>query len=168
MRAKSERTLTKRLKRQAFSRLDRARIRAKKQAGNRPRGGDMDRRKLLGGASAGILAFAGGAMAQNRPPQAPPQPQPPAAQPAPQPKLSFEDVIRRARELAGLAYEAPPPLPDALSRLDFDAWRDIRVRPERAFLNQGGSAFRLQAFHPGVLYTRPVVINLIREGVAAP
>jgi periplasmic glucans biosynthesis protein len=129
----------------------------------------MDRRQLLGGASAGVMALAAaGAMAQNRPQQAPPQPQPAAPQAAPQPKFSYDDVVRRARDLAAMAHEAPPPLPEPLARLDFDAWRDIRYRPERALLAQQGSQFRLQAFHPGFLYTRPVVINTIREGVAAP
>ncbi len=127
----------------------------------------MDRRQLLGGASAAALAFAGGALAQNRPQQAPPAMAAPAPS-APQPRFSFDDVVRRARELAALPHETPSPLPEALARLDFDAWRDIRFRPERALLAQPGSQFRLQAFHPGFLYTRPVVINLIREGIAAP
>jgi periplasmic glucans biosynthesis protein len=87
---------------------------------------------------------------------------------APQPRFSFEGVLRKARELAALPHEAPAPLPEALAQLDFDSWRDIRFRPERALLQTQGSRFRLQAFHPGFLYTRPIVINTIREGVAAP
>jgi glucans biosynthesis protein len=128
----------------------------------------MDRRQLLGGASAGILAFAADSLAQNRLPQTSPAAQPPPAPATPRPRFSFDDVIRRARELSTMPYETPPPLPEVLARLDFDAWRDIRFRPERALLAVAGSQFRLQAFHPGFLYTRPVVINLIREGVAAP
>ncbi len=127
----------------------------------------MDRRQLLGGAASAALLAAGAAQAQNRPPQAPPAP--PASQPpAPAPRFVFDDVVRRARELAALPYETPPPLPEPLAKLDFDTWRDIRFRPERAFLQAPGSQFRLQTFHPGFLYTRPVTINLIREGVPAP
>jgi periplasmic glucans biosynthesis protein len=129
----------------------------------------MDRRRLLGGASAGIMALATGrALAQARNQQAPPQPQPVAPPAPPQPKFSFEGVLRRAKDLAALPYETPAPLPEALAKLDFDAWRDIRFRPERALLAQQGSPFRLQAFHPGFLYTRPVVVNTIRDGLAAP
>jgi glucans biosynthesis protein len=95
---------------------------------------------------------------------------PPAgAPPTQQPRFGFEDVERRARELAAQPYEAnPAPLPEALSKLDFDAWRDIRFRPDRALLGGQGGAFRLQTFHPGFLYTRPVRVNIIRDGVPAP
>jgi periplasmic glucans biosynthesis protein len=129
----------------------------------------MNRRQLLGGASAGFMAFAATrAAAQNRPQQAPPAPQPAAPQAPPQARFSFDDVLKKARDLAAMPHEGPPPLPEALAKLDFDAWRDIRFRPERALLSAQGSQFRLQAFHPGFLHARPVVINTIRDGVAAP
>jgi periplasmic glucans biosynthesis protein len=129
----------------------------------------MDRRQLLGCAASAVFLLAQGqANAQNRAPQTPPA-QPPATPPAtPQARFTFEEVIRRAREMATMAHETPPTLPDALAKLDFDTWRDIRFRPDRALLQGQGSNFRLQTFHPGFLYTRPVTINLIREGVAAP
>ena len=51
----------------------------------------------------------------------------------------FEDVVRRARELAALPYESNlQPLPEPLNRLDFDAYRDIRFRNERALLASAG------------------------------
>jgi glucans biosynthesis protein len=87
--------------------------------------------------------------------------------PTPQPRFGFEDVVRRARELAAVPYDpAALALPEPLARLDFDAWRDIRFRPERALFQQ--TPFQLQTFHPGFLHTRPVVVNVIREGVPAP
>ena len=88
---------------------------------------------------------------------------------APQPKpakFAFEDVQRRARELAAAPYAPAPALPEAIQKLDYESWRDIRFKPDRASLT--GSAFRLQAFHLGHLYRRPVTINLIREGIATP
>lgn len=92
----------------------------------------------------------------------------PSGQPAPNP-FRYEDVIRRARELAATAYEAPAAaLPEPLNRLDFDAYRDIRFRPERALLASGGGPFRLQLFHLGFLYQRPVTVNVIRDGVPTP
>jgi periplasmic glucans biosynthesis protein len=129
----------------------------------------MDRRRLLGGvAGTGLILAAQGALAQNRPQQAPPA-QAPAAPPAvPQPRFTYDDVIKRARDLAAVPYEAPPALPDVLARLDFDLWRDIRFRPERALLQNQGSPFRLQTFHPGFLHTRSVTVNLLRDGIAAP
>lgn len=85
------------------------------------------------------------------------------------PKFDFQDVIRRARELAAAPYDtASPALPEALNKLDFDAWRDIRFRLDKAFLGANGSQFQLQLFHLGHLYRRPVTINIIRDGIAAP
>jgi glucans biosynthesis protein len=95
-----------------------------------------------------------------------------AQQPAGAPPVSpfrFEDVVRRARDLAGAPFDgALPALPDPIARLDFDAYRDIRFRPERALLGTGGGPFRMHLFHLGFLYTRPVTVNVIRDGVPTP
>ncbi len=89
--------------------------------------------------------------------------------PKPNLKFEYEDVVRRARELAAAPYESvPPPLPQSLGKLDFDAWRDIRFRPGKAFLNTPGSMFRLQLFHLGHLYRWPVTVNIVRDGMATP
>ncbi len=78
-------------------------------------------------------------------------------------------MVRRARDLATAPFDAAiPPLPDALNKLDFDAWRDIRFRPDKAFLAANGSQFRLQLFHLGHLYKRPATINIIRDGLPTP
>jgi periplasmic glucans biosynthesis protein len=91
-----------------------------------------------------------------KPPQAPP-------------KFDFDDVMRRARDLATAEFDtASPALPDALNKLDFDAWRDIRFRPDKAFLAANGSQFRLQLFHLGHLYRRPMTINTLRDGIPTP
>src|SRR5215204_7021539 len=88
--------------------------------------------------------------------------------PAPTP-FRYEDVVRRARELAAAGFEANlAPLPEPLNRLDFDAYRDIRFRPERALLGSSGGPFRMQLFHLGFLYARPVTVNVIRDGVPTP
>ncbi|MGC2223701.1 MAG: glucan biosynthesis protein G, partial [Methylocella sp.] len=63
---------------------------------------------------------------------------------------------------------ASPALPEALNKLDFDAWRDIRFRADKAFLGANGSRFRLQLFHLGHLYRRPVTINTLRDGIPTP
>jgi periplasmic glucans biosynthesis protein len=99
---------------------------------------------------------------------APVEPQKPA--PATPPgKFDFDDVTRRARELAAAEFDSSlPALPDPVNKLDFDAWRDIRFRPDKAFLAANGSQFRLQLFHLGHLYRRPVIVNTIRDGIAAP
>jgi glucans biosynthesis protein len=108
------------------------------------------------------------ALAQAQQPQNGQQPAQPTT-PQPQSRFVFEDVVRRARDLAALPYEAPrPDLPAALTGMNFDQYRDLRFRPERSLLQQGGSPFRMQMFHLGFIYRTPVVVNVIREGIATP
>ncbi|WP_245422443.1 glucan biosynthesis protein [Alsobacter soli] len=135
----------------------------------------LDRRRFtaLGGAALAVGPLAApGALAQTAPAQPPAQSPPPPApppSPPPQPNFRFEDVIDRARRLAGESFQAePPPLPPELAQLDYDAYRDIRFRPEKALLGENGSPFRMQLFHLGFLFKRPVVVNVIDHGVAAP
>ena len=48
---------------------------------------------------------------------------------AAQAPFGYQDVVKRARDLAAAPYDATiPPLPDGLANLDFDAWRDIRFK----------------------------------------
>ena len=61
-----------------------------------------------------------------------------------------------------------PPLPDGLANLDFDGWRDIRFKSDKPLLGQEGANFRLEVFHLGHLYKRPVVVNVLRDGIPAP
>jgi glucans biosynthesis protein len=124
----------------------------------------LQRRDILKGLA---LAFSGSASVLTLPAsaqQAQPQGSPPAA-----PRFAHQDVIRRAREIAAIPYEsrAAQALPE-LARLDFDQWRDIRFRAERAFFANTPSPFRMQLFHLGFLFTRPVTVNIVREGVATP
>jgi glucans biosynthesis protein len=78
-------------------------------------------------------------------------------------------LVRRARDLAGAPFEAAAPaLPEPLNRLDFDAYRDIRFRPDRALLAGSGGPFRMQLFHLGFLFQRPATVNVIRDGGADP
>ena len=124
----------------------------------------IDRRSFLLASSAGFIAPALAQAPQGQVPPAPIQ-----NTPAPPPRFRYDDVVKRARELMNQPFEAnPAPLPEPIARLDFDTWRDIRFKTDRAFFAQGASQFRMQLFHPGFLYKRPVVINIVRDGVAAP
>lgn len=119
---------------------------------------DLSRRTVFSSLAAAGLAglVPAGALAQMGNPS-------PGAQ---QPRFGFNDVVKRARDLAAAPFAKDQPLPDALEKLDFDAWRDIRFRPDKAFFSNGG--FRLQTMHLGHLYKRPVVVNIVRDGIATP
>ncbi|MEN5081905.1 glucan biosynthesis protein G [Bosea sp. TWI1241] len=121
-----------------------------------------DRRRVLAGLSAVLCASAApfAVLAQQQPEQQAGSP--------PQPRFGYADVQRRAREISSAPYEVGPSLPEALAKLDFDTWREIRFRPDKALLAQSKSGFRMQMFHPGFLFNRPVTVNVVRDGVPMP
>ena len=127
----------------------------------------LSRRSLLGAlfAASASLALRLPAFAQGGPVR------PGADKPTPEkaPSFGFEDVLKRARELSSREHNAAAaPLPEELAKLDFDRWREIRFIAAKAPLGEKGGAFRLQLFHPGHLFQRPVIINLVQDGRAEP
>jgi glucans biosynthesis protein len=80
---------------------------------------------------------------------------------APKRTTRFEDVATRAREIAAQPYREPERVPQWLSELDYDKWRDIRFRPDRAQWGGQNVPFTLQFFHPGLFYDRAVTVNEI-------
>ncbi|HEY9067514.1 MAG TPA: glucan biosynthesis protein, partial [Burkholderiaceae bacterium] len=76
--------------------------------------------------------------------------------------FGFDDVAERARALAAAAYQPPAiPLAPQLRDLDYDAYRDIRFRPERAPWRAEKLPYELNFFVTGRLYREPVRINLL-------
>ena len=121
---------------------------------------DLSRRALL----VSIVAASGARFA----PAAAQTDAPPPAAPAPA-TFGYQDVVKRARDLAAAPFDSSiPPLPDGLATLDFDGWRDIRFKSDKPLLGQDGANFRLELFHLGHLYKRPVVVNVLRDGIPAP
>ncbi len=85
------------------------------------------------------------------------------------PPFGFDRVIRRARDLAAMPFvEASPVLPAGIRGLDYDSWRDIRFKPDRAIPLAGVQGFRLETFHLGFLYQRAITVNLIQKGIDSP
>ena len=79
-----------------------------------------------------------------------------------------EDLVERARRLASAPYVPPEStVPQRLRQLDFDGYREIRFRPERAVW-AGEEAFQLQLFHLGSIQDTPVRIHLVDDGSAEP
>lgn len=77
---------------------------------------------------------------------------------------TFHYVTQRAQALADAPYQVPEAsLPSALKTLNYDAYRQIRFKPERAYwLDE--SPFSMQLFHSGFLFQTPVTINIIENG----
>ena len=123
---------------------------------------DLSRRALL----VSLAAASGARVLAPAAAQTGGAPQAAAGAPAP---FGFPDVVKRAHDLAAAPFDGSiPALPDGLANLDFDAWRDIRFKSDKPLLGQEGANFRLELFHLGHLYKRPVVVNVLRDGIPAP
>jgi periplasmic glucans biosynthesis protein len=83
--------------------------------------------------------------------------------------FGFDDVTKRAEKLAGSSYQKPSSaLPKSLKALNYDEYRDIRFRPERAVWRNLNLPFEMMFFHRGYFYEDPVAMNEITpEGVRA-
>jgi glucans biosynthesis protein len=78
-------------------------------------------------------------------------------------------VKKLARDRAASPYKpADTKLPDALAKLDYDAYRTIRFDPAQALWRGAGLPFQAQFFHRGWLYKERVDIFEVADGIAKP
>lgn len=74
-----------------------------------------------------------------------------------------------ARALAAKAYRpADADLPEALARIKYDTWRDIRFDPAQALWKKDGLPFQVQFFHRAFLFKHRVDMHLVHGGEATP
>ena len=75
-------------------------------------------------------------------------------------------VKKLARDRAANPYKpADAKLPDALSKLDYDAYRTIRFDPAQALWHGAGLGFEAQFFHRGWLYPERVDIFEVADSI---
>jgi len=96
------------------------------------------------------------------------QAKPPAPHPVVQPQpFQFVDVERRAKELAVKPYARDDAgMPEFLGKLDYDQYRDIRYKADKALWREEGLPFQIQLFHRGFMFKDRVNINVVDQGVA--
>ena len=76
--------------------------------------------------------------------------------------FGFEDVAKRAQALADQPYKPPTiRMPKEIRDLDYDQYRDIRFRPEKAIWRTEKLPFELMLFLQGRAVSEPVEINLV-------
>ena len=79
------------------------------------------------------------------------------------------DVVAKAARLAREPdRDARGRVPDWLSKITYDQWRDIRFRPDKALWRDRHSPFEVQFFHPGLFYQRPVVVSVVEGDRVRP
>ena len=108
----------------------------------------------LGGAlaAAGTRAAPGAAAAE------------PLAQPAP---FAQDTVLKAAMTLAASPYKPPDtPLPSQFSGLTFEQYAAIRRAPGTAIWADDKVGFTLEPLHRGFVYTTPIAINIVENGLA--
>lgn len=77
-------------------------------------------------------------------------------------KVTLDYVAKKAEERAQKPFRSPKAdLPDVLKAdsLDYDKYREIRFRSDRALWSADKLPFRVEFFHPGYLYQEPVHVN---------
>ncbi|MFT3858657.1 MAG: glucan biosynthesis protein G [Aquabacterium sp.] len=76
--------------------------------------------------------------------------------------FGFDDVDRLAKAQATQAWRAPAnALPPELKALNYDQYRDIRFKPDRALWRKEGLPFELMFFHLGLYQTQAVRLHEI-------
>jgi len=74
--------------------------------------------------------------------------------------VTLDYVAKKAEERAHKPFHSPrADLPDFLSKLTYDDYRQIRFRDDQALWKQEGLPFRVEFFHLGYLYQEPVHLN---------
>ena len=122
----------------------------------------MRRREFIGASLTGLAAFGMGAwdrtvLAQETEEEA-------AANPAPQ-GFDRERLVERARRMAEQPYEQPAEIStEKLPEMGYSDYTGIRFRRDHAVWFGEGLPFRLEFFHPGLYYRRPVEIFLVEDG----
>lgn len=83
--------------------------------------------------------------------------------------FGFDDVAQKARDAAAVAWIEPADTrPAELKRLNYDGYRHLRQRPERAHWRDAGLPFELQMFHLGGNHVHPVQLAEVHEGRVRP
>jgi glucans biosynthesis protein len=90
---------------------------------------------------------------------------------AAEPKEGFglQNVIHKAQDLAKKPFqEHQTPVPDFLTKMKYDDWRDIRFDPDQALWLKEKLPFTIQFFHPGLYYTKTVNIYTVEGSTVRP
>ncbi len=79
--------------------------------------------------------------------------------------FTFDDVVKRAEQLAASAYKKPASnMPKEIQSLTYDQYRDIRFDPPKALWRNGNLQFEIMFFHQGWFFEQPVTINEVTGG----
>jgi periplasmic glucans biosynthesis protein len=85
------------------------------------------------------------------------------------PAFSLQNVIDQASSLAKDPYqERQGQVPDFLTNIEYDDWRDIRFKTDQALWLKNKLPFTVQFFHPGFLYNRTIAVYTVDSAGVRP
>ncbi len=76
-------------------------------------------------------------------------------------QFGFDQVADLAKKTAAEPFKAPPAVPEFLTQLTYDGYRDIRFDTAQSLWKDAGSYFQAQFIHPGLYYRHAVAINVV-------
>ena len=118
----------------------------------------VQRREFMGMALGGALAAArapGGRSVASAEPLTEPVP------------FAADTALKAAMQLAAAPFKAPEaPLPGVFSGLNFEQYAAIRRKPGTAIWAGEKVGFSLEPLHRGFVYTAPVVVNIVENGLS--
>jgi periplasmic glucans biosynthesis protein len=83
--------------------------------------------------------------------------------------FDFEVLRYNAKMLAAKPYASrPSPVPEALLKLSYDQFRDIRFKPSESLWLRERLPFELQFFHPGFSFDQTVQIYVVNGKAVEP
>jgi len=83
--------------------------------------------------------------------------------------FGLQSVINKAQDLAKKPFQERQTLvPEFLTKMKFDDWRDIRFDSEQALWLKEKLPFTIQFFHPGLYYTKTVNIYTVDASTVQP
>jgi periplasmic glucans biosynthesis protein len=82
-------------------------------------------------------------------------------------RFTFDSVAQMAKKVAAEPYRAPIPVPEFLTSIAYDDYRDIRFDTEKSWWRGSGN-FQLQFIHPGLYYKHAVKVNTIDDRGVSP
>lgn len=93
-----------------------------------------------------------------------------AVQPVPPPPakpFDFAEVEQKAKQLSTKPYARDDAdMPEFLGNLDYDQYRDIRYKSEKALWRDESLPYQIQLFHRGFMFRDRVNINVVDQGTA--
>lgn len=75
--------------------------------------------------------------------------------------FGFNDVINKARDLAGKPYQAAVPIPQFMQNLSSEQYQGIHFKPESTLWAPANSRFQVTLVSPGMYYKHAVKIHVL-------